>query len=98
MEERRLKAQAILKSSFLRATEEIPGFEAEPVSGLALFDVPGALLDSLNLISFVFIIEDEFERITGKKTKITTEDVLKSTETPFQTTDTLEAFLARRIG
>ncbi len=87
----------IINGSFQRANNEIPGFEASPSPDLPMFDVPGAILDSLNLITFVFILEDEFARATGKKIKITTEDVLNNSESPFRSVEGISDFLLRKV-
>lgn len=90
-------APEIVKRAFTRANKEVPGFEAEASPGLPLFDVPGAVLDSLNLISFVFILEEEFFKVSGKKLRITTEDVLKTVEPPFRNVEALTLFLSEKI-
>ncbi|MES2527132.1 MAG: hypothetical protein V4598_08585 [Bdellovibrionota bacterium] len=87
----------IIAASFQRANNEIPGFEATPSPELPMFDVPGAILDSLNLITFVFILEDEIKKATGLKVKITTEDVLNNSESPFRSVQGISDFLLRKV-
>lgn len=86
----------IISRTFTRANAEVPGFSAEASPELPLFDVPGAVLDSLNLITFVFILEEEFALITGKKLKVTTEDVL-ATHAPFRNVSALRDYISGKI-
>jgi hypothetical protein len=87
----------VLTPALRRAHAEMPNFNLNQLSEHdALYGVPGSILDSLNLITFVFIIEDEFERYTGKKLKITTQDVLRSVNPPFKSLQALSDFLVSK--
>lgn len=88
----------IIQPALDRAGDLIPYFEVpkEP-SRLILFGLPGAVLDSLNLVSFVFILEEEVERATGVQIKITTQDVIETETPPFSSLGNLEQFLSRKI-
>jgi acyl carrier protein len=81
-----------------RANNEMPGFDLPGLDETTpLYGVKGAILDSLNLISFVFIIEEEFKRVTGKTLKITTQDVLNSDSPPFANLFSLSKFLKEKL-
>lgn len=77
----------------------MPHFNLENVdSSTVFYGLPGAVLDSLNLVSFVFIIEDEVERVTKKPIKITTEDVLETQTPPFANIENLCHFLQSKMA
>ena len=82
-----------------RANETMPHFNLDNVDDTTVFyGLPGAVLDSLNLVSFVFIIEDEVERKTKKTIKITTEDVLETQTPPFANIGNLCRFLQNKMA
>ncbi len=87
----------ILTGSLNRAINEIPGADFIDVEMKILFGKPDAILDSLNLVSFVFILEEEVERLTGMTIKITTQDVLNSEAPPFMNLLTLKQFLSKKV-
>lgn len=86
----------IITASLNRALNEIPGADFSDADKKILFGKPDAILDSLNLVSFVFIIEEEFERLTGRTIKITTQDVLSSNAPPFMNLNSLKQFLSKK--
>lgn len=84
----------ILIPAIQRANNEMPGFDLPHINeATPLYGVKNAILDSLNLVSFVFIIEEEFQRFTNKTLKITTQDVLNTDEPPFANLQSLTSFL-----
>ncbi len=87
----------ILNRAIKRADEEISGVKLQNLSpDAALFGEGKAILDSLNLVTFIFIIEDEFLKITGKKIKISAQEIVSKSDCPFRTLRTLEAYLRRK--
>ncbi len=88
----------IISEAFRRARLEIPNFKSIMDDDLPLFDVSGAVLDSLNLISFIFILEEVYLKETGYKIKVTTEDLLNTNEAPFRNVRGLRNFLAKKIA
>jgi acyl carrier protein len=88
----------IIGPSVQRANDEMPSFNLPDMDVTTpLYGVKGAILDSLNLVSFVFIIEEEFQRVTGKVLKITTQDVLNSEAPPFANLTALCQFLKVKL-
>ena len=90
-------ARQIVSHAIERANLELPGFDAQLSDDLALFDTPGAVLDSLNLVSFVFILEEVFQANTGKPLKITTQDVLDAQLAPFRNVRSVIRFIAHKL-
>lgn len=89
-------AREIVASAVGRANLEIAGFEVECKEEQPLFDGPGAVLDSLGLITFVFILEEEFATRTQRKIKITTQDLL-SGSAPFRNVRSLIEFMGVKL-
>ncbi len=91
------KVKAVLQNSIERADLEIAGVRlGELNSEQPLFGGKGSALDSLNLVAFIFIIEDEFKKITGKTIKISTQDILSKEECPFRHLEGLANWLSQR--
>lgn len=89
----------IVMPAIQRANETMPHFNLENVDDSTVFyGLPGAVLDSLNLVSFVFIIEDEVAAKSGKNIKITTEDVLETTTPPFANLSNLCRFIQSKMA
>ena len=90
---------AALKSSLERADAELAGVKLHGLTEEQnLFGGKGSALDSLSLVSFIFILEEEFFRVTGKKIKISTQDILSGEEAPFRNLKTLENWLTRKAS
>jgi hypothetical protein len=88
----------IISPALQRADDEMPNFQLTQLKKeTPLYGVQGAMLDSLNLISFVFIVEEEFERASGKKLKVTTQDVLNPENPPFANINALIVFLKGKL-
>ena len=91
------KVVTVIKNAIERADLEIAGVRlGELSSEQPLFGGKGSALDSLNLVTFIFIIEDEFKKITGKTIKISTQDILSKEECPFRHLAGLETWLSQR--
>ncbi len=91
------KIKLVLKSSVERADFELAGVRLIDLKpDQPLFGGKGSALDSLNLVAFIFIIEDEFRKITGKTIKISTQDILSKEECPFRNLGTLFSWLDKK--
>lgn len=91
-------AEKIVLQAISRANDEMPGVDFTDITpSSSLYGKPDAILDSLNLVSFVFIIEEEFEKITSKPLKVSTQDVLDAQNPPFANIPSLKKFLANKI-
>ena len=90
--------EKVIQPSLVMAEQSIPFFEiAGPLSDLVLYGAPGARLDSLGLVSLVFLIEENVEKVLGLKIQFTTQDVLDQTLNPFASVANLSRFLKKRI-
>lgn len=90
--------ESIIAPALQRADDEMPNFQLTQLKkDSPLYGVQGAMLDSLNLITFVFIVEEEFERASGKKLKVTTQDVLNPENPPFANINSLTGFLKGKL-
>lgn len=90
-------AYDIVQAAVARAGRELAGFPMKTNEDTLLFGSTAALLDSLSLVSFVFILEDEFNRISGKPLKVTTQDVLVSHRPPFKSVHSLTVFIQQKF-
>lgn len=94
----------IVLPAIARANREMPGFNLTPErlsqteNPVVLYGKSGALLDSLNLVSFVFLLEDEVLAKTGTTIKISTEDVLQTAKPPFASVDNLCDFIREKLS
>jgi hypothetical protein len=80
-----------------RANAEIPNLKLDNVNeSTPLYGPAGSVLDSLNLVSFVFLLENIIEEKMQKKITITTADVLNTEHPPFANTLTLSKFLKEK--
>lgn len=90
--------ETIIQPALQRADDEMPNFQLTKLKDDSpLYGVPGAMLDSLNLITFVFIVEEEFQRVTGKAIKVTTQDVLNPVNPPFSNIKSLTGYLKAKL-
>lgn len=81
-----------------RANAEIPNLRLDNVTeSTPLYGLSGAVLDSLNLVSFVFLLENIVEEKWQKKITITTADVLNNDHPPFANVLTLSKFLKEKL-
>ncbi len=88
----------IVRPAIERASREIPNLNFKDYTDATpLYGMPGAVLDSLNLVSFVFLLENFIESHFKKKIEITTADVLNSDSPPFANVHSLSQFLAEKL-
>ena len=86
--------QIAIKNSLERADNELAGVKLKDLSPEQnLFGGKGSALDSLGLVSFIFILEEEFHKATGKTIKISTLDILSKEEAPFRNLNSLADWL-----
>lgn len=76
----------------------MPNFFMDQIDdNIVFYGKPNAILDSLNLVSFVFLLEEEIESAVNKKIIITTQDVLNTEQPPFASLDNLCAFILKKL-
>lgn len=91
--------QIAINNSLTRADNELAGVKLVNLSpDQNFFGGKGSALDSLSLVSFIFILEEEFAKATGKAIKIATQDILSKEEAPFRNLNSLESWLRRRAS
>lgn len=88
----------ILLPAIARANESMPNFFLDKIDDSVVFyGRPKAILDSLNLVSFVFILEEQIEESLKVKITITTQDVLDTETAPFANLENLSQFLLGKV-
>jgi hypothetical protein len=89
--------EQIVMYAIKRANAEIPNLRLDNVNETTpLYGPAGSVLDSLNLVSFVFLLENIIEEKMQKKITITTADVLNTEHPPFANMLTLSKFLKEK--
>lgn len=89
----------VIQNALTRADNELAGVRLKGLSPeVNFFGGKGSALDSLNLVSFIFILEEEFTKVTGKPIKITTQDILSKDDAPFRNLNSLESWLTRKAS
>ena len=63
-----------------------------------LYGEEGAIFDSLNLVNFIFIVEEKIETELKISFKFTTEDILNTDSKPFLNAQSLATFLEKRFA
>ncbi len=90
--------QKIIIPSLDKARHFIPKYYYEnSFDQVVFYGGPGAILDSLNLVSLVFLLEEEVKIKFGVEIKITTEDVLDTEKPPFLNIETLSIFINSKL-
>ena len=88
----------IVLPAIAKAEREIPNLNFKSFNDTTpLYGPPGAVLDSLNLVSFVFLLENFIESQLKKKIEITTANVLNGDRPPFANAFALSEFLAEKL-
>lgn len=89
--------EQIVMYAIKRANAEIPNLRLDNVThSTPLYGPLGSVLDSLNLVSFVFLLENIVEEKMHKKITITTADVLNTEHPPFANVLTLSKFVREK--
>lgn len=87
----------IIERALDRADREIAGAHLKGLKAdTPLFGEGKAALDSLNLVAFIFILEDEFLKFTGKKLKVSAQEILSREACPFRNLSSLETYLQKK--
>lgn|GEM_PF-810329 len=90
--------EKILIPAIQRANISMPHFSLEKLDeNIVFYGRPKAILDSLHLVSFVFIIEEVIEDVLNIKITITTQDVLDTESAPFASVANLVQFIQKKI-
>lgn len=96
MTEREILEQIVMYA-LSRANAEIPNLRLDNVTeSTPLYGPSGSVLDSLNLVSFVFLLENIIEEKMHKKITISTADVLNTEHPPFANILTLSKFVKEK--
>ncbi len=89
----------IIYPTIKKANATMPNFFLDKIDeNIVFYGKPNAILDSLNLVSFVFLLEEEVEIVINKKITITTQDVLDTENPPFASLSHLADFILRKIN
>lgn len=81
-----------------KAKDSIAGFRGQKIDEkTCLFGESGAILDSLNLVSFVFILEETAADVAGRKITIAAEDLSDTENNPFRDLLSLSRLLERKL-
>lgn len=90
--------ELIIEPALHSACMNVPGVSGLPIQSLTpLFGSEGALLDSLNLIQFIFILEDEIKRRSGREIRFSLADFLYGDANPFSSVGSLSILIQQRI-
>jgi hypothetical protein len=90
--------QNIILPAIEQAKSQIPYFACEnPTDQTPLYGVSGAVMDSLNLVTFIFILEDAVAKVVGRPFSIDTQDILNEGQNPFSNLRALAQFLKTRF-
>jgi hypothetical protein len=77
-----------------RAKVQIPYFACEnPTDETPLYGVAHAVMDSLNLVTFIFLLEEQIQRAKNQSFTIDTQDILNQSDNPFANLKSLTRFL-----
>ena len=88
----------VIEQTLARARNELSGVRLNELTpDQNFFGGEAAALDSLNLVSFIFILEDEIKSVTGKSFKVSTNDILNKEEAPFKNLRSMEMWLTRKL-
>lgn len=89
----------VIISTIKKAESTIPNFKILTINeSINIYGGANALLDSLNLISFIFLLEEEIEVKLKLKFKFETRDILLTENPPFANLDNLVNFICSKIN
>lgn len=90
--------KTILYPAIEKANQNMPNFSIGVLSeSTPLYGETNAILDSLNLVSWIFLIEEQVQSVTGVDFKFSTQDILNREEAPFANLKSLSLFLKVKI-
>ncbi len=91
--------QKVIVPSLEKAADFLPNFSAATdLNTLVLYGDQDAILDSLNLVGFIFILEEVSLSVAKIEIKFTTEDILNKEASPFLNVKNLTAFLKAKLA
>lgn len=91
--------KSVIEPAIQTASQSIPFFAQNEISaGISFYGTDDAVLDSLSLINFIYILEETFKRVTGRGLRFEAQDILKPGENPFASVGALARLLKEKIG
>ncbi len=70
----------------------------ENLDKVVLYGEDGAIFDSLNLVSFIFILEEKISSELKLEFKLSAEDILNLEDRPFLNANNLSLFLLKKLS
>ncbi|MEQ1721814.1 MAG: hypothetical protein ABL930_01470 [Pseudobdellovibrio sp.] len=91
--------EKIIAPCLKKASLGIPNVsEIKSFDGLILYGEESAVLDSLNLVGFIFLIEEQIQATFGVDIKFSAEDILNTDARPFLNIKNLSLFLLHKVS
>lgn len=87
----------ILERTMARVNAEVVPISTKDPLSIVLYGAPGAILDSLNLVNFIFILEEEILAVANLEMRFSMEDVLSESINPFSNLNELSLHLQRKL-
>lgn len=88
----------IIRPCLQKAGSTIPNVNAQgDISGVIFYGQERAILDSLNLVNFIFLIEAQVSEVFKINIKFETEDILNTELKPFLNVANLSQFLDKKM-
>lgn len=90
---------SVIEPAIQTAAQSIPFFAQNKVSNeISFYGTDTAVLDSLSLINFIYILETTSQQVTGQTIRFEAQDILNPDENPFGGIRTLAKFLMQKLG
>jgi hypothetical protein len=90
--------EKIILPALKTASQTMPGLGLEsPPLNLCLYGGQGAVLDSLNLVTFIFTLEETVQKATGQEIKISAEDLFNQEINPFSELRALSRLIGKKL-
>jgi hypothetical protein len=81
------------------ASATMPGIDLKKLTpDLILYGASGAILDSINLVSFIFILEETLKNVLGREFRITAQDMFGRVRNPFSSLTELTDFIDSQLA
>ncbi|MBY0554664.1 hypothetical protein K2P97_09050 [bacterium] len=88
----------VIRPSLQKACSTIPNVNAKgDISAIIFYGQEGAILDSLNLVNFIFLLESQLSEVLKVNVKFETEDILNTELKPFLNVANLTLFLEKKM-
>lgn len=92
-------AEKIVRPCIETACATIPNVQVPAdLNSLTFYGEEAAILDSLNLVSFIFLLESKVTEVFKIEIKFSTEDILDTEQRPFLNLAHLVQFLEKKIN